>query len=133
VANHGRHGPVLDRGAAALIKDLKARGMLERTMVICTTEFGRQPALQDKSKGRDHNPGAFTAWGAGGGLRGGTAHGESDELGYRAAVNPVTTYDLHATALHLLGLDHERLTYYHDGFERRLTDVHGRVVRDLLA
>ncbi len=129
--NHGRHGPVLDRGAAALIQDLKQRGLLEETLVICATEFGRQPAAQ--GKGRDHNPGAFTTWMAGGGIKGGVSYGVSDEIGYKAAVNPTYSYDLHATALHLLGIDHKKLTYYHNGIQRRLTDVHGQVITDLVA
>jgi len=111
---------VLDGGAAALLKDLKARGLLDETLVICSTEFGRQPAAQgNNGKGRDHNAGAFTAWLAGGGIK--------------AAVNPTYSYDFHATALHLLGIDHERLTFYHNGIQRRLTDVHGHVIKELLA
>lgn len=132
VRDHGYWGAVLDRGASALLRDLKARGLLDSTLVICSTEFGRQPASQG-GKGRDHNPGAFTAWMAGGGVRGGAAYGETDELGYKAAVDPAYSYDLHATALHLLGLDHEKLSYYHNGIQRRLTDVHGHVIRELLA
>ncbi|WP_439630615.1 DUF1501 domain-containing protein [Gemmata sp.] len=128
--DHGYWGPVLDRGAAALIKDLKRVGLLDSTLVICTTEFGRQPAAQ--GAGRDHNPGAFTAWMAGGGVKGGVAYGASDDLGYQATGQPTYCYDLHATALHLLGLDHERLTYYQDGIRRRLTDVHGHVIKGLL-
>lgn len=105
--------------------------MLESTLVICTTEFGRQPAAQG-GKGRDHNAGAFTAWMAGGGIRGGTRYGATDELGYQAAENPLFCYDLHATALHLLGIDHEKLTFYNNGIQRRLTDVHGHVIREIL-
>lgn len=133
VRDHGYWGRILDSGAAALLKDLKARGLLETTLVICTTEFGRQPFLQGGNKGRDHNPGAFTSWLAGGGIRGGETYGSSDEVGFMAAENPCYSYDLHATALHLLGLDHERLSYYHNGIPRRLTDVHGRVLREILA
>ncbi|MBU6303046.1 MAG: DUF1501 domain-containing protein [Verrucomicrobia bacterium] len=106
---------------------------LQTLTVICTTEFGRQPAAQGAGKGRDHNPGAFTAWMAGGGIKGGTAHGSTDELGFKAAEVPAFCYDLHATALHLLGLDHENLTFYHNGINRRLTDVHGHVIGSLLA
>jgi hypothetical protein len=131
VRDHGYWGPVLDTGAAALLTDLKSRGLLESTLVICTTEFGRQPAAQ--GKGRDHNPGAFTAWLAGGGIKGGTAYGETDELGFKAAVDPAYCYDLHATALHVLGLDHEKLSFYNNGIQRRLTDVHGRVISPILA
>ena len=132
VRDHGYWGRVLDTGASALLKDLKSRGLLDDTLVICTTEFGRQPAAQD-GKGRDHNAGAFTAWLAGGGIRGGTGYGATDELGYKAAVDPTYSYDLHATALHLLGIDHTQLTYYHDGIDRRLTDVHGHVIDPLVA
>ncbi|MEZ6105193.1 MAG: DUF1501 domain-containing protein [Pirellulaceae bacterium] len=129
--NHGKHGPVYDRAVSALIQDLKTRGLLDETLVIGSSEFGRQPAAQ--GKGRDHNPDAFTVWLAGGGVRGGTAWGASDELGWQAVENRSTTYDLHATCLHLLGIDHTRLTWYHDGIERRLTDVHGHVIDGLIA
>ncbi len=132
VRDHGYWGRVLDTGASALLADLKQRGLLDSTLVICTTEFGRQPFLQGKQRGRDHNPGAFTAWLAGGGIRGGTSHGESDPVGFRA-VEPTYCYDLHATALHLLGIDHKRLTFYHNGIERRLTDVHGQVLSSLVS
>ena len=131
VRDHGYWGPVLDNGAAALISDLKSRGMLDETLIICTTEFGRQPAAQ--GKGRDHNPGAFTAWMAGGGIQGGTAYGSTDDLGYQAAENPAYCYDLHATALHTLGINHEKLSFYNNGVKRRLTDVHGHVIKELLA
>jgi hypothetical protein len=133
VRDHGYWGAVLDTGASALLMDLKERGLLEHTLVICTTEFGRQPASQGAGKGRDHNAGAFTAWMAGGGIRGGTAYGQTDELGYQAAENPTYCYDLYATALHLLGLDHEKLSFYNNGINRRLTDVHGHVISPLLA
>jgi len=131
VRDHGYWGPVLDTGAAALLTDLKSRGLLESTLVICTSEFGRQPGAQ--GKGRDHNPGAFTAWMAGGGVKGGTAYGSTDDLGFKAAENPAYCYDLHATALHLLGLNHEKLSYYNNGIPRRLTDVHGHVLKDIIA
>ena len=131
--DHGYWGRVLDGGAAALIKDLKARGMLDETLVICTTEFGRQPAAQNTGKGRDHNADAFTAWMAGGGIKGGVSYGATDELGWKAVYKPTYSYDFHATALHLLGIDHERLTFYHNGIQRRLTDVHGHVVKEVLA
>lgn len=132
VRDHGYWGRVLDHGAAALLRDLKSRGLLDSTLVICTSEFGRQPASQG-GKGRDHNPGAFTAWMAGGGVKGGSAYGSTDELGSQAVENPAYCYDLHATALHLLGLDHEKLSFYHNGIQRRLTDVHGHVIRKLIA
>ncbi len=132
--DHGYWGRVLDTGASALLKDLKSRGLLDETLVMCTTEFGRQPAAQgNRAAGRDHNGGAFTAWLAGGGIKGGVGFGATDDLGYKAAENPTYSYDLHATALHLLGLNHERLSYYHNGIQRRLTDVHGHVINDLLA
>ena len=135
VRDHGYWGSVLDTGAAALLTDLKSRGMLDDTLVICTTEFGRQPATQgDTGKGRDHNAGAFTAWMAGGGVKGGIGYGSTDELGFRAAIDPVHSYELHATALHLLGIDHEKLTYYHNGLKQRLTGLEGKgVIRDLVA
>ena len=131
VRDHGYWGAILDTGAAALLTDLRARGLLDSTLVICTTEFGRQPAAQ--GKGRDHNASAFTAWMAGGGIRGGCAYGSTDPLGARAAENPTYCYDLHATALHLLGIDHEQLGFYHNGIKRRLTDVHGHVLHPILA
>lgn len=132
VRDHGYWGAVLDSGASALIKDLKSRGLLDSTLVMCTSEFGRQPASQG-GKGRDHNPGAFTAWMAGGGVKGGVGYGSTDDLGFKAVENPVHSYELHATALHLLGLDHEKLTFYFNGLNRRLTDVHGRVIKEVLA
>jgi hypothetical protein len=128
-----RHCPILDQPTAALIQDLKRRGMLDDTLVLWTTEFGRMPTHQKGSEGRDHNPFGFTAWMAGAGVRGGTSYGATDDVGYKAAENVSSIYDFHATALHLLGLDHERLTYYHNGSRRRLTDVHGRVLKELLA
>lgn len=133
VRDHGYWGAVLDTGATALLKDLKGRGMLDETLVICTTEFGRQPGAQGNAgKGRDHNAGAFTAWLAGGGIRGGIGYGATDELGFKAVESPTYSYDLHATSLHLLGIDHTRLTFYHNGIQRRLTDVHGHVINEIL-
>lgn len=132
VRDHGYWGRILDTGASALLSDLKQRGLLESTLVICTSEFGRQPFMQGAQKGRDHNPGVFTAWMAGGGIRGGTSHGTSDDVGFKAAESPCYSYDLHATALHLLGLNHEKLSFYHNGIQRRLTDVHGEVIRNIL-
>jgi hypothetical protein len=130
--DHGDMAASMDRPAAALLKDLKARGLLDDTVVIWTTEFGRMPCSQG-SKGRDHNPHAFTSWLAGGGIKGGVTYGESDEWSYRTASAPTYCYDLHATVLHLLGLDHERLTFRHNGTDRRLTDVHGHVIQEILA
>jgi hypothetical protein len=133
VRDHGYWGEVLDTGASALLIDLKARGLLEDTLVICTSEFGRQPAAQGSGKGRDHNAGAFTTWLAGGGIRAGTAYGATDPLGFEAVENVVHGWELHATALHLLGIDHERLTWYHNGLQQRLTGFEGKgVVRELL-
>jgi uncharacterized protein (DUF1501 family) len=114
-----------------LLKDLKARGMFDDTLVAWTTEFGRQPFSQGTA-GRDHNGGSFVAWLAGAGIRGGTAYGESDEWAWRART-PIYCYDLHATMLHLLGIDHTRLTYRYNGANRRLTDVHGQVLAPVLA
>jgi hypothetical protein len=130
--DHGTMGASMDKPAAALIRDLKSRGLLDDTIVIWTTEFGRMPCSQG-SKGRDHNPFAFTSWLAGGGIKGGTSHGTSDEWSYKALENATYCYDLHATVLHLLGIDHERLTFRHNGIDRRLTDVHGQVIREILA
>jgi uncharacterized protein (DUF1501 family) len=122
----------VDRPIAALLRDLKARGLLDDTLVVWTTEFGRTPFTQG-SEGRDHNGGSFVAWLAGAGVKPGVAHGASDDWGWKAAEGKTTGHDLHATALHLMGIDHERLTVRHDGTDRRLTDVHGRVVREVLA
>jgi hypothetical protein len=130
--DHEDMGTSMDIPAAALLKDLKARGLLDDTIVIWTTEFGRMPCSQG-SKGRDHNPFTFTSWLAGGGIRGGTTYGSSDEWSYKAVDKPTYCYDLHATLLHLLGIDHEKLTFRHNGIDRRLTDVHGHVINDLLA
>ncbi len=127
------HGPVLDKPTAGLLIDLKQRGLLENTLVVWCTEFGRMPTFQKGAQGRDHNPAGFTCWMAGAGVKKGLSYGATDEFGYKAEQNVVTVHDFHATILHLLGLDHERLTYYHNGLERRLTDVHGEVIRDILA
>ena len=130
--DHGVMAASMDKPAAALLKDLKSHGLLDDTIVIWTTEFGRMPCSQG-SKGRDHNPFAFTSWLAGGGIKGGVTHGSSDEWSYKAIDNVTYCYDLHATALHLLGIDHTRLTYRHNGIDRRLTDVHGHVISEILA
>jgi hypothetical protein len=133
VRDHGYWGRVLDAGASALLKDLKSRGMLDDTLVICTTEFGRQPGAQ-AGKGRDHNAGAFTAWMAGGGVKPGIGYGATDELGFKAVDKVTHSYELHATALHLLGIDHERLTWYHNGLEQRLSGFEGKgVIGEILA
>ncbi len=130
------HGPLahgMAVGTAALIKDLKQRGLLEDTVVLWTTEFGRMPSSQ-AGKGRDHNPYVFTNWLCGGGIQGGISHGESDQWGYKPLdrLNPTQVYDIHATILHLLGIDHTKLTVRHDGVDRRLTDVHGHVIHEII-
>lgn len=129
---YDKHAPILDRPAAALLRDLEQRGLLEDTLVVWTTEFGRMPTFQKGASGRDHNPNGFTVWLAGAGVKRGFSYGATDDLGFKAVADVATIYDLHATILHLLGLDHERLSYYHNGIERRLTDVHGRVLREIL-
>lgn len=131
------HGPLargMARGATALITDLKQRGLLDDTIILWTTEFGRMPSTQG-GKGRDHNPFCFTNWLCGGGIKGGISHGPSDPWGYKPLdrKHPTEVYDLHATILHLLGIDHEQLTIRHNGIDRRLTDVHGHVLEPLLA
>jgi hypothetical protein len=130
--DHGDMGLSMDRPAAALLKDLKARGLLEDTVVLWTTEFGRMPCSQG-GKGRDHNPFTFTNWLAGGGVKGGVTYGESDEWSYKAVKDVTYCYDVHATVLHLLGIDHQKLTFRHNGIDRRLTDVHGHVISEILA
>jgi hypothetical protein len=132
-AQYEIHAPILDQPAAALIKDLKARGLLDETLVVWTTEFGRMPTFQAGANGRDHNPKGFTVWLAGAGVKRAYSYGQTDEFGYQAVENPSSVYELHATILHLLGLDHQRLSYVHNGAEQRLTFVHGRVIKDVLA
>ncbi|MFP6692446.1 MAG: DUF1501 domain-containing protein [Pirellulales bacterium] len=136
-ANHSGEAKRIDRPIAGLLKDLKQRGMLQDTLILFTSEFGRTPFAQSPANklglGRDHNPEGFTVWMAGAGLKQGIAHGATDDVGWRAKVDPVTWPDFHATVLHLLGIDHESLTYYHNGIERRLTNVHGHVVEGILA
>jgi hypothetical protein len=132
-AQYDIHGEILDQPAAALVWDLKQRGLLEETLVVWCTEFGRMPMFQKGTKGRDHNPYGFTAWLAGAGVKRGFSFGATDELGFKASENILSIHDLNATILHLLGLDHEKLTFYHNGFERRLTDVHGHVIEEILA
>ena len=131
--DYERHCPIFDQPTAGLLTDLKHRGMLEDTLVLWTTEFGRMPTHQEGTAGRDHNPDGFTCWMMGAGVKGGTSFGATDEFGRRAVENPVTVWDFYATVLHLLGLDHERVTFYHNGLDRRLTDVHGNVIHDILA
>jgi hypothetical protein len=132
-ADYERHLPIFDQPTAALLTDLKRTGLLHDTLVLWTTEFGRMPTQQAGTPGRDHNPDGFTCWMMGAGIRGGTTYGATDEFGRRAAEHPTTVWDFYATVLHLLGLDHTRLTWRHNGLDRRLTDVHGNVIRDILA
>jgi hypothetical protein len=139
--NHRRLARECDQALGALLKDLKQRGMLDDTLVVFGGEFGRTPVVElpmpganaGKVNGRDHNHHGFSVWMAGGGVRGGTTFGATDEFGFRAVEKPVHVHDLHATILHLLGFDHERLTFRHAGRDFRLTDVHGNVIREVLA
>jgi uncharacterized protein (DUF1501 family) len=132
-ADYERHAPIFDQPTAALLADLKQRGLLDDVLVIWCSEFGRMPTHQEGTAGRDHNPDAFTTWMMGAGVKGGVSHGATDEFGRRSAVDVTTVYDFYATVLHLLGLEHEKLTYYHNGANRRLTDVHGHVIDRILA
>ncbi len=138
VGNHRGNALKTDRACAALIRDLKSRGLLEDTLVIWGGEFGRTPMVESnpslgRTQGRDHHPQAFTMWMAGGGIKSGMTYGATDELGFHVVEKPVEIYDLQATILHLLGFNHERLTFAHAGRDFRLTDVHGHVIRDILA
>ncbi len=130
--DYERHGPIFDAPTAALLTDLKQRGLLERTLVLWTTEFGRMPTHQEGTTGRDHNPDGFTCWMMGAGVRGGVSHGATDAFGRKAEVDPVTVWDFYATVLHLLGFNHQELTFYHNGLNRRLTDVHGNLLTSIL-
>ena len=130
---HGMQAEIMDQPTAALFNDLKRRGLLDHTLVVWCTEFGRMPFLQANGTGRDHNPDAFTCFLAGAGVKKGFSYGESDEFGFKSVVDKTSVYDFNATLLHLMGLDHERLSYYHNGLERRLTNVHGHVVKAVLA
>ncbi len=136
-ANHGQEAGRIDRPIAGLLRDFRRRGLLDDTLVLLTTEFGRTPFSQSGNDsvgmGRDHNQLGFSVWLAGAGLKHGIAHGSTDEIGWKATENPVTWPDFHATVLHLLGIDHKRLTFYHNGIQRRLTNVHGEVVKAVLA
>jgi uncharacterized protein (DUF1501 family) len=132
-ANHTQFAGETDQPIAALLADLKQRGLLQSTLVIWGGEFGRLPIVQKGGTGRDHNPHAFTYWLAGGGVKPGVAHGATDEIGFKAVEDRVHVNDLHATILHLLGLDHLRLTFRYSGRDFRLTDVAGRVVQEILA
>jgi uncharacterized protein (DUF1501 family) len=130
---YDKHAAILDQPAAGLILDLKQRGLLEETLILWCTEFGRLPMFQKGAQGRDHNPDGFTCWLTGAGVRPGVSHGVTDELGLKAVEDVHPLYDLNATILHLLGLDHEKLTFQHNGIQRRLTNVEGRVIRQVLA
>ena len=129
---HEKNAKFVDQPIAALLKDLKSRGLLEETLVLWSGEFGRTPFAQGNN-GRDHNPFGYTVWMAGGGVKGGVAYGATDEYGYHAIENRLEMHDLHATMLHLMGIDHERLTVRFSGRDMRLTDVHGHVVKDIIA
>ena len=130
--NHGDNSRAIDQPIAGLLRDLKSRGMLKDTLVVWSGEFGRTPFAQG-SNGRDHNPFGFTIWMAGGGVKEGFTYGATDEFGYRAVENKLDIHDMHATMLHLLGMDHKKMTYLFDGRDMRLTDVHGNVAHDLIA
>jgi len=132
-ADYERHCPILDQPTAGLIRDMQSRGMLKDTLVLWTSEFGRLPTHQQGTVGRDHNPDAFTVWMLGAGVKGGTSYGATDDFGRRSVHNVATIHDFWATALHLMGLDHEKLSWYHNGLNRRLTDVHGHVIKEILA
>jgi len=132
-ADYERHGPIFDQPTAALLADLKQRGMLDDVLVVWCTEFGRMPTHQEGTTGRDHNPDAFTTWMMGAGIKGGVSHGATDDFGRRSVQDVTSVYDFYATVLHLLGLDHERLTFYFNGLQQRLTNVHGHVIKSVLA
>ncbi|WP_238397432.1 DUF1501 domain-containing protein [Anatilimnocola aggregata] len=131
--DYERHCPVFDQPTAALLTDLKRSGMLEETLVLWTTEFGRMPTHQANTTGRDHNPDAFTVWMMGAGVKGGVSYGATDEFGRRSVEKVTNVWEFYATVLHLLGMDFDKLSWYHNGFDRKLTDVHGRVLREVLA
>jgi len=135
--NHTQEAKRIDQPVAALLKDLRQRGMLADTLVLFTTEFGRTPFAQsagtEAGPGRDHNMYGFSVWLAGAGLKPGIAYGATDDVGWKSVEKPVPWYDFHATVLHLLGIDHEKLTFYHNGIQRRLTNVHGEVIEGILA
>ena len=132
-SDYERHCPVFDQPTAALLTDLKQRGLLENTLVLWTTEFGRMPTRQEGTTGRDHNPDGFTCWMMGAGVQGGVSFGATDPFGRRAEVDPVTVWDFYATVLHILGFDHTKLTYYHNGRDQRLTDVHGNLIKAVMS
>ena len=129
---HELNALAVDQPIAGLLKDLKSRGLLEETLVVWTGEFGRTPFAQG-TNGRDHNPSAFSMWMAGAGVKGGTIYGRTDDYGYRVIENEVTVHDLHATMMHLMGINHKQLTFRFGGRDMRLTDVHGHVIKDILS
>jgi arylsulfatase A-like enzyme len=132
--NHGRHAAEVDQPIAALLTDLERRGLLDSTLVLWGGEFGRMPFAEGVgAPGRNHNPYGFCMWMAGAGVKGGTTYGETDEFGFSAAVDPAHMHDIHATVLHILGFDHEELSYFHQGREETLTDIYGRVLHPILA
>ncbi|MBX7075146.1 MAG: DUF1501 domain-containing protein [Pirellulales bacterium] len=131
--NHRRNAGICDQPIAALLTDLTRTGLWDDTLVTWTGEFGRTPFREGETPGRDHNPQGFTLWMAGGGVRGGASYGATDEMGYQAVDRPTSAHDFHATLMHLIGIDHERLTYYYNGRQQRLTDVHGQVIDEILA
>jgi arylsulfatase A-like enzyme len=132
VDNHGQHALEVDKPIAGLLTDLKQRGLLDETLVIWHTEFGRMPISQ-RGVGRDHNPNAMSFWMAGAGIKGGQVIGATDEFGYKVVEQPIPVFDFHATILHMLGLDHKRLTYLFNGRNMRLTDVHGELIPQIVA
>ena len=140
IFEHRRNALKSDQAFAAVVKDLKSRGLLDETLVVCATEFGRTPVLETGggkpggrvTAGRDHNPFGFSIWLAGGGIKGGMTYGRTDDFGFKAVENVVHVHDLHATILHLLGIDHEKLTFHYSGRDFRLTDVHGKVIHDII-
>jgi hypothetical protein len=132
-ADYERHCPIFDQPTAAMLMDMKQRGMLNDVLVVWCTEFGRMPTHQEGTSGRDHNPDAFTTWMMGAGVKGGVSHGATDDFGRRSVHDVTSVYDFYATVLHLLGLDHEKLTYYFNGLQQRLTNVHGHVIKSVLA
>ena len=135
--NHSTEAGRIDKPIAGLLRDLKQRGMLDDTLVLLTTEFGRTPFAQSNANqvgpGRDHNKYGFSCWLAGGGVKAGFSYGKTDEIGWKTVENPVHWHDFHATVLHLMGVDHKKLNFYHNGIERRLTDVHGHVAEGIFA
>jgi len=131
--DYERHCPIFDQPTAALLSDLKQRGLLDDTLVLWTTEFGRMPTHQANTTGRDHNPDAFTVWMMGAGVKGGTSYGATDDFGRRSVEGVTNVWEFYATVLQLLGYDFNRLAWYHNGFDRKLTDVHGRVLREVMA